>query len=428
MPTRGIRVRCGSGWRASPDEPRLAAPPVSRVTCHGVTAALIVRDEEDNLPACVASIRGLGPFLHEVVVLDTGSRDDTVAVARAEGCRVCEVPWRGDFAAARNAAMSLAHTEWVLAVDADERVEVGPGAGRLVRHAADATDAYVLTLTNVDDHGRDVGRIQLARLLRRSRMTWTGAVHEQPQRIDGEIPGLVDVPPQVLTLRHLGYASETRRKTKAARNERVADDAIARLEPAGPSTDLARALLHRGRSRTMIDPLLAEADFRRAWTMAQPGDGVCERAGDGLIRSMSDTGRVKEAVAVIADGRTRGVDEARVAWWTVDVLAAAGKPDAARRLLSSIRPAGSPAAPSREQVARADIRLLCLADRSDEALATAIVHAARGLDVNDDLRRLWGHQPGEMLVRLLSDAGARDPSRVAATVLGNAHAGRTAGS
>jgi tetratricopeptide (TPR) repeat protein len=93
-----------------------------------LTAAMIVRDEESHLPACLQSIRDV---VDEMVIVDTGSTDATVTVARSFGARVHRHPWTGDFAQARNAALELATGRWILYIDADERLR--PIAPELVR-------------------------------------------------------------------------------------------------------------------------------------------------------------------------------------------------------------------------------------------------------------------------------------------------------
>ena len=80
---------------------------------------MIARDEEAHLPACLRSIVDV---VDEIVLVDTGSTDATVSIARSFGARVHEHPWQGDFAAARNAALDLARGEWILYIDADERL------------------------------------------------------------------------------------------------------------------------------------------------------------------------------------------------------------------------------------------------------------------------------------------------------------------
>lgn len=82
-----------------------------------LTACVIVRDEERRLPECLESLA----FCDEVVVVDSGSRDRTREIAAAAGARVYENPWRG-FAVQRNFALDHASGEWVLEIDADERV------------------------------------------------------------------------------------------------------------------------------------------------------------------------------------------------------------------------------------------------------------------------------------------------------------------
>lgn len=84
-----------------------------------LSAAIIVKDEGHRLDACLSSLRGL---VDEIVVVDTGSTDDTVAVAHRHGAVVAHEPWRGDFAAPRNRSLDLATGDWILYVDADEQV------------------------------------------------------------------------------------------------------------------------------------------------------------------------------------------------------------------------------------------------------------------------------------------------------------------
>jgi tetratricopeptide (TPR) repeat protein len=87
-----------------------------------LSAALIVKNEEKFLGTCLRSLKGLAD---EVVVVDTGSADRTVDIAIAEGARLYHRPWTGDFSAARNEAINLARGDWILYIDADERVSGG---------------------------------------------------------------------------------------------------------------------------------------------------------------------------------------------------------------------------------------------------------------------------------------------------------------
>jgi len=88
-----------------------------------VSACVITRDEEQRLPACLASLA----FCDEVVVVDSGSRDRTREIAAAASAKVFENPWPG-FARQRNFALERASSDWVLEIDADERIDAALAA------------------------------------------------------------------------------------------------------------------------------------------------------------------------------------------------------------------------------------------------------------------------------------------------------------
>lgn len=82
-----------------------------------ISACLIVQDEQERIGAALQSVA----FCDETIVVDGGSRDATTEIARAAGARVIENPWPG-FAAQRNVALDAASGDWILELDADERV------------------------------------------------------------------------------------------------------------------------------------------------------------------------------------------------------------------------------------------------------------------------------------------------------------------
>jgi glycosyltransferase involved in cell wall biosynthesis len=82
--------------------------------------SMIVRDAAALLPACLSSIRGL---VDEMLIADTGSTDDTMAIAREFGAQVFSIPWANDFAAARNLSLGRTKSDWILSLDADEHLD-----------------------------------------------------------------------------------------------------------------------------------------------------------------------------------------------------------------------------------------------------------------------------------------------------------------
>lgn len=86
-----------------------------------ISLCMIVKDEEKHLPHCLRSVQSL---VDEVVVVDTGSTDGTVEVAGNAGAKVFHFEWTGDFSAARNESLRHASGDWVLWLDADERLSL----------------------------------------------------------------------------------------------------------------------------------------------------------------------------------------------------------------------------------------------------------------------------------------------------------------
>jgi glycosyltransferase involved in cell wall biosynthesis len=84
-----------------------------------VSVAIIAKDEQRHIGAALASVAGWADEV--IVLLDSRTSDDTAAISREHGAQVIIEPWRG-FAAQRNRALGLCSGEWVLFLDADERV------------------------------------------------------------------------------------------------------------------------------------------------------------------------------------------------------------------------------------------------------------------------------------------------------------------
>jgi glycosyltransferase involved in cell wall biosynthesis len=145
-----------------------------------LSAVLIVHNEEANLAACLASVRDI---VDEIVVLDSGSTDGTIAVAERFGARVGTRPF-DDFGRQRQAALEQAAGEWILTIDADERVT--PALAREIKHVvrdSGAADGYWVRRTMVYLGRRlrfgGAGSEWILRLARRDRVRIAPlAVHE----------------------------------------------------------------------------------------------------------------------------------------------------------------------------------------------------------------------------------------------------------
>ncbi len=84
-----------------------------------ISACLVVKNEEKWLSECLDHLK---PVIREFIVVDTGSTDRSLEIAREKGARVFQIPWENDFAKARNFSLQKATQRWILVVDPDERL------------------------------------------------------------------------------------------------------------------------------------------------------------------------------------------------------------------------------------------------------------------------------------------------------------------
>ena len=173
-----------------------------------ISACLIVKNEQLFLDGCLSSLQGL---VDEVVVVDTGSTDASIDIARRHDARVIEYAWHDDFAAARNVGLAAASCEWLLYIDADERL-VGTTREDL-REGLSSPDVFCARLVFRVASNRTLFREY--RLFRNDpRLRFKGAMHEtiRPdldvlQRDIGA--RVIDVPAKLV---HLGYDGDMTRK------------------------------------------------------------------------------------------------------------------------------------------------------------------------------------------------------------------------
>lgn len=191
-----------------------------------LSLCIIAKNEERMLPDCLASVRDV---VDEIVLVDTGSRDATIRIAERAGARVFKSPWRDDFSAPRNLAIARARGEWILQLDADERL--APGAGEQIKRALSGADfdCGLIRLHNasradapaaevISGRARMGEAMSLPRLLRRTTdLRYEGIVHESVLRwLEGRGGRVRFVDADIV---HLGSLPELRReRDKVTRN------------------------------------------------------------------------------------------------------------------------------------------------------------------------------------------------------------------
>jgi len=190
-----------------------------------LSLCMIVKDEEENLPRCLQSVRNV---VDEIVVVDTGSGDRTVEVARSYGARVFYYPWSGDFSAARNFSLEQARGQWILFLDADEELvkEDGPRLREII--ARTEKDGFMLREINFvgERPGEEALLFSTLRLFRnRPEFRFRGKIHEQMLVVIQENRGQVDLAP--IRINHYGYLRKiVEQKKKSERNLEIILDSL----------------------------------------------------------------------------------------------------------------------------------------------------------------------------------------------------------
>jgi tetratricopeptide (TPR) repeat protein len=186
-----------------------------------VSLCMIVRNESANLADALTSAQGL---VDEVVIVDTGSTDNTRRIALDHGARVYDFPWCDDFAAARNESLRHASGEWIFWLDADDRISEGsrPKLHAVMGPLGAENAAYVMSVVSVGPDGRPDRQALQVRLFRNDpRIRWDYRVHEHimpaVHRAGGELRS-TDV-----AIVHTGYMSADLVAKKLQRNLRLLD-------------------------------------------------------------------------------------------------------------------------------------------------------------------------------------------------------------
>lgn len=177
---------------------------------------MIARNERRCIARCLRSAR---PWVDDMIVLDTGSSDDTVALALAEGAQVHHFTWVDDFAAARNAALALSTADWNLVLDADEHLSAGGEHLAALRAQTPAFIGRIEVRSSyaVNEQPTQSTSSWLPRVLPAG-VRYEGRIHEQPA---STLPRL-DLP---ITAEHDGYMP-AQMQVKGARNAALLQAAV----------------------------------------------------------------------------------------------------------------------------------------------------------------------------------------------------------
>ncbi len=179
-----------------------------------LSVCMIVKNEERFLAQCLESIKDVAS---EIIIVDTGSTDRTMEIAREYGAKVFEHPWQKDFSLHRNQSIGYATGDWILQIDADEELVAESRAEllNLITNAPEHINGYAVVIQDYFQDGRKNFSFNFPRIFRNGvGVRYIGIVHNQV-----DIPGVVDF--SSVRLNHYGYDLD--RKTMLRKYKRSVD-------------------------------------------------------------------------------------------------------------------------------------------------------------------------------------------------------------
>ncbi|MFP4529432.1 MAG: glycosyltransferase [Candidatus Kapaibacterium sp.] len=269
----------------------------------GISACIIARNEEQMLAGCLESIQAA---VDEIVLVDTGSADRTIEIARQFGCRIFTREWDNDFSAARNFAIGKARFSHILIIDADERLLTPKELRPAIENAAPDTGGWLVEVISEAPNasgGMDTFPARLLRLfVNRPDVRFSGIIHEQTT--DSIINAGLKIRNSGIRFRHLGYSSAPdAMRRKNLRNLELLNIAL------NSDPENAHNLFQRARTYLALgDPDKAEADVARAIELAPPKGSVLPQAlnfGAVIARQRGDLptaeSRARRSLELVAD-------------------------------------------------------------------------------------------------------------------------------
>ena len=186
-----------------------------------ISLCYIVKNEERNLTVSLNSLKG---FVDEIIVVDTGSSDNTIEVAKSFGAKVLESPWNNDFSTPRNLALDNATGDWILFLDADEYIPDGKAQNlRAVIEQGDKhnREGLLVNLVNidVDRNNKVLDTTYILRMYKKlPGIRYHGRIHEELRKADNTNIAVVSmIPTNLIELYHTGYSAKVN-AAKATRN------------------------------------------------------------------------------------------------------------------------------------------------------------------------------------------------------------------
>ncbi len=297
-----------------------------------LSLCMIVKDEEEMLPRCLAAA---APAVDEIVIVDTGSSDRTIEIARAFGATVIERAWTGSFSEARNVSFDAATGDWLMFLDADEvLVEEDVERLRALRGKTWREAFYLSEISWTGELGDGTAATHTALRVFRARPEYrfSGNLHEQiAETLPLHLPERIEATD--IRVEHFGYLGAVRdAKEKSRRNIELL---LEQRDQSGPHPFLHFNL---GSEYGAIgDAQSALAEYERAWELIEHDParrtwGFMPALVSRLVRALRICGRHEDCIARGAEGLARYPGFTDIVFEQASATLALGDADGALRL------------------------------------------------------------------------------------------------
>ncbi|WP_165000463.1 tetratricopeptide repeat-containing glycosyltransferase family 2 protein [Anaerophilus nitritogenes] len=261
-----------------------------------LSLCMIVKNEEKNIRRCLKSVEDI---VDEMIIVDTGSTDDTIKIAKEYGAKVFDFPWNDNFSDARNFSLQKAKGDWILIMDADDELDkqdkykIAP----LLDHKE--IDFYIFeTLSYVGNTiGEDtVSNLNIRLIKNHKGYRYEGAIHEQLRSREGDI-SKEKVKIEKIQIYHYGYLKEeTKEKNKIERNIRILERVIENKEDDFHIFNMANEYLR------MKEYEKAYKLYEKIYNRFNPSKAFSPKLLLRMIILLQQKGDIKKALQIIEDG------------------------------------------------------------------------------------------------------------------------------
>ena len=169
---------------------------------NSLSVCIIAKNEENNISRCLASVEHIA---EEIVVVDTGSTDNTIMIAKSFGAKIVYHEFNNDFAGARNKALDNATKDWILYLDCDEQLDYEDSYRLKEILDNDKFEGYCLSLSNIIDGKKNLTLPSLRVFKNRKEYRFVGKIHEQINPAIEAFSGKDNVDITDVKFYHYGY-------------------------------------------------------------------------------------------------------------------------------------------------------------------------------------------------------------------------------